>query len=489
MIDEDYEFPQTSFDILRKKVGLFLGPAFFLLLYFSPIDLPNPEAKKLLAIFAWIVAWWITEPIPLSATALLSAVLMVFLQVGSVKEIFAPFADPIIFLFMGNFFIARGMQVHDLDKTIAEIATSNKRLGRNPFIMFVSLGFFVSFLSMWLSNSSVTAIFYPIALGLSGYISKEERKKYAPKLLLLVAYSASLGGIGTPVGTPPNLIGISMLKSFANIEIPFLTWMLFAVPIFFLGFFAFVIILKINGELPSKEIKFEARQNKNITRNQKMVLFVFLLTVVLWLLPGFFNFLLGKRSLTAQAIDSSLPEPVVALFGALLLFIIPTAEDGKRKLLNWKEASSIDWGTLILFGGGLSLGSMMFQTKLAQFFGEKWLNLFGKPSLALLTFFSILFAVILTEIVSNTAAANIVIPIIISIAGVSGLSPLQPVLGATIGCSLAFMLPVSTPPNAIVYGSNLVPVIEMFKKGLLLDAIMVVVTFLFIILVLPLLPV
>jgi len=489
MTDEDFELPQTSFDIFRKRAGLILGPAFFILFYFSPIELPNPEAKRLLAIFVWVVVWWICEPIPLSATALLGAVLMVALQVGSVKEIFSPFADPIIFLFMGSFFIARGMQVHGLDTTIAEMATSNKILRRNPFIMFASLGFFVSLLSMWLSNSSVTAIFYPISLGLIGHITKEERRKYAPSLLLLVAYSASLGGIGTPVGTPPNLIGISMLKRFANIEIPFLTWMVFAVPIFLIGFLAFVLILKLKEDLPSKEIKFETIDNKKITRNQKLVLFVFLITVFLWLIPGFLNFLLGEKSIVAKTINSSLPEPAVAIFGALLLFIIPTVEGKKRKLLNWKEASLIDWGTLILFGGGLSLGSMMFETKLAQYFGEKWLNLFGKTSITLLTFLSILFAVILTEVVSNTAAANIIIPVIISIAGASHISPLRPVIGATIGCSLAFMLPVSTPPNAIVYGSNLVPISEMIKKGLLLDAIMITVTFLFLILVFPLLPV
>lgn len=186
-------------------------------------------------------------------------------------------------------------------------------------------------------------------------------------------------------------------------------------------------------------------------------------------------------------INISFSEPAVALLGATLLFIIPAKNCEKRSLLKWKEAASIDWGTLILFGGGLSLRTMMFETKLAQYFGEQWLNFFGKPNLFVLTLLSIVFAVILTEIVSNTAAANITIPIIISIASASSVSPVPPVLGATIGCSLAFMLTVSTPPNAIVYGSNLVPITEMIKKGFLLDIIMIFVTFCFLIFVFPIL--
>ncbi len=482
MIREEFELPQTTFDNFRKRTGLILGPALFLLFLLLPISLLGMEARRLLAIFFWVVVWWITEPVPLSVTALLGAVLMVLLQVGSPKEVFSPFADPIIFLFMGSFFLAKGMSVHRLDLTIAELTTSSKKLRGNPFLLLIIFGFIIAIFSMWLSNSSAAAIFYPISLGLISNMSREEKRKYAPAILLIVAYSASLGGIGTPIGTPPNLIALTMLKKFTGVEISFFNWMLFAVPLFIIGYFFFIFAIKFTGNLPSKVIHLEKSSTLSFTPDQKLVLMVFLFTVFLWLLPGLLNLFPHSNF---KIIKTSLNESVVALIGGLLLFLIPSREDRRKKLLSWKDASAIDWGTLILFGGGLSLGTMMFETKLAHYFGEKWLTVFGKPSLLFFTFLSIIFSVLLTEVVSNTAAANIIIPVIISVASASQISPVPPVVGATIGCSLAFMLPVSTPPNAIVYGSNLIPITEMIKKGILLDIIMILLTFLFVIFFLP----
>jgi len=478
-----------GFEALRRRIGLFLGPALALAILFSPLDLPGAESKRLLAIFALVVAWWITEPVPLPVTAIAGAVLAVLFRVGEVKKVFAPFADPIIYLFLGSFLIARAMQVHRLDSRIAAIFLSKKSLRGNPLLLFVFLGLLCALLSMWLSNSAVTAIFYPIALGLLSTCGTEQKRRYAPAVLLLVAYSSSLGGIGTPVGTPPNLIGIAMLQRLGGVTISFFEWMIIATPIFLAGFALFALLLKLAGRLPSAGDEVgEGRLSAGepLTADQKKCLGVFIGTVILWIVPGISVFMLDEGSSLRKLLSSSIPESVAALIGGIALFFIPSKNNGSGRLLDWSDGCDIDWGTLILFGGGLSLGTLMFDTKLAQFLGEKWLFAFGNPTVWAFTLASIVAGVVTTEFMSNTAAATIIIPVIISVAQAGGISPLPPVMGATIGCSMAFMLPVSTPPNAIVYGSGLVPIKEMIKAGILLDVLMIVITALALRLLLPL---
>jgi sodium-dependent dicarboxylate transporter 2/3/5 len=478
---EELEFEESGIGTLRGKIGLILGPLLFIFILLSPISFPNGEAKRVFAIFLWIIVWWICEPIPLSATALLGPILASIFQVMEIREIFSPFADSIIFLFMGSFFIAKGLQVSGVDKRISRVFLSNRTLSRNPFLLFLSMSLLCSFLSMWLSNSAVTAIFYPIALAVLKPFPPAIRKKLSPALLLMIAYSASLGGIGTPVGTPPNLIGIAMLEKFANIKLSFFEWMIFAFPLYILGFIIFAFYLKISIKFPNvMEVDSSNDSNQPFTKDQVRAILIFCLTVVLWIFPGIVFFITSNPH-TKKIVSTTFNESVVAMFGGILFFLIPSGSNSKRTLLSWKDTETIDWGTLILFGGGLSMGNLIFKTGLAKFFGENFLNLFGKPSPMLFTFLSIVVSVALTEFVSNTAAANIVIPIIISIASSANVPILPPVLGATIACSLAFMLPVSTPPNAIVYGSKMITIPEMIRRGITLDVIMIFLIFAFLV--------
>lgn len=477
---EDLDYLEVESGAFRKKVGLYLGPTLFLICIFLPFSFPSLEAKRLFGVFIWVVVWWVCEVIPLPVTAIMGSTLCAILRIGDLKEIFSPYADPIIFLFLGSFFIAKGISVNKVDEIIARNIVSNKFFSKTPFMLFISLSASCSFLSMWLSNSAVTAIFYPIALAILKSFPKQERNRLAPSLLLIVAYSASLGGIGTIVGTPPNLIGIAMLNKFCNVKVSFLEWMIFAVPLYITGLIIFLFYLKISIKMP-KSINFEIeiKKGEKLHKDQYKSLLIFAIVVLLWIIPGILSFLIKDEGIKKN-IFSILNESTVALIGATLFFLINQSDEPKRKLLEWNDAKSIDWGTLILFGGGMSLGSMVFKTGLAKFFGENFLKIFGKPPEWLFILLSIVIAVMLTESVSNTASANIIIPIIISISKVLNFSPLLAVLGSTIACSLAFMLPVSTPPNAIVYGSKIIPITEMVKKGFILDLIMIVLTFFFV---------
>lgn len=486
-MQEEEPLFENRFDLYRKRIGLLLGPVLGIVVYLLPLDLPCGEARRLLALFVCVVVWWVTEPIPLAVTALFAAVSAVALQIADIKKVLAPFSDPIIFLFMGSFFLARAMHVHGLDKQIAATFLSNRHLRRSPLLLVAFLGALCAALSMWLSNSACTAMFYPIALGVLGSLGPGLEKKLGPAVLLLIAYSASLGGLGTPVGTPPNLIGIAMLERFASIKISFLQWMSIGIPVFVAGYLAVLLLLKFFYPLKlDPENRVGSSDGKTpFTGPQKRCLAVFGITVVLWLLPGFAAVFLGEDSVINSFMATSMPEAIAAMTGAILLFFVPTSGGKSEKLLSWESAVKIDWGTIILFGGGISLGSMIFETKLAQSLGESWLSAFGKPGLWEFTLVSIVMAVLLSEFSSNTASANILIPVIISVAQSAGISPVPPAIGATIACSMGFMLPVSTPPNAIVYGSGLIPMREMVRAGICVDLIMIVLIFVLLRVLLP----
>ena len=341
---EGLEREKGGFEASRRRIGLFLGPAMAIAILFAPLGLPNAESKSLLAIFALVVAWWITEPVPLPVTAIAGAVLAVLFRVGDVKKVFAPFADPIIYLFLGSFFIAKAMQVHRLDSRIATIFLSKKSLRANPLLLFVFLGMLCALLSMWLSNSAVTAIFYPIALGLLSTCGTEKKRRYAPAVLLLVAYSASLGGIGTPVGTPPNLIGIAMLQRLGGVRISFFEWMVIAVPVFLAGFAVFALLLKLAGRLPSAgdAVGDDRLSGEPLTADQKKCLCVFIGTVILWIVPGICVFMLDEGSALRKLLSSSIPESVAALLGGLALFFLPSKNTRSGRLLDWSDGCEID---------------------------------------------------------------------------------------------------------------------------------------------------
>jgi sodium-dependent dicarboxylate transporter 2/3/5 len=464
----------------------------------------TPKAQMLAAIIGWVVTWWVTEPIPIPVTALLGAMLCIPFGVSPARNVFAPFSDPIIYLFLGSFILAEAMAVHGLDKRFAYGIMSMQWVGNSAVRILLAYGAITAAISAWMSNTATTAMMFPIGLGIivamADMMAKQAGKeidpyrlRYGTGMMLMAAYASSVGGIATPVGTPPNLIAIGMIEKLVKVKIPFFQWMVFAVPIMIVMYVVLFYLMKyihkpemthVEG---SRDYVLEQQQTLGPwSRGQKNALFAFLLTVVLWVIPGFLALFFGTDAPVSKAYNNVMPEAAAALIGAVLLFALPVDWSKREFTISWKQASKIDWGTLLLFGGGLSLGNLMFETKLAEAVGKGILDFSGATSLWGITFISILIAVLITEVTSNTAAANMVVPVVISLAVAAKVSPIPPAIGAALGASLAFMLPVSTPPNAIVYGSGMVPVTKMITTGVYFDAISIVVIWLGLRLLLPL---
>jgi sodium-dependent dicarboxylate transporter 2/3/5 len=484
---------ELRFEKRRRTVGLVLGPLAFLALMIVPPAGLAPSAARLTAVLAWVLIWWITEAVPIPITALLGPGLGVACGVGGAGEMFAPFGDPIIFLFLGSFVIAEAMFATGLDRRMAYGILSRRWVGSSATRILVAVTAITAGLSMWLSNTATAAMMYPIGmsilLAMSRLLERARgekvdltRLKYGTALMLVIAYAASIGGIGTPVGTPPNLIALGQLETLAHIRISFFQWMLLGVPVMLVmvavlvGYMRWALPPEVNVISGSREyITTERAALGPLTVGERNVLLAFGLTVALWVLPGVLALFAGSGSALAKTIQVSLPEGVVALFGAGLLFILPVSWKERRFTMTWNQAVRIDWGTLMLFGGGLSLGAAMFRTGLAAAVGHGLVELTGARSLAALTYLFTFVAIVLTETTSNTAAATMVCPLAIAAAQAAGVSPVPPTVAAALGASMAFMLPVSTPPNAIVYGSGCVPITAMLRHGALLDLVSFVV--------------
>ncbi len=468
--------------------GFALGPAAALIVWNIPLDV-SASAHALAAILAWVVIFWITEPIPIPATALLAPVAAVAFGVGGAKEVFAPFAHPIIFLFIGSFLIAEAMIVHGLDRRIAYWVLTRRVIGESPGRILLAVGLLSAGLSLWVSNTATTAMMLPIATGMLGALASARRNtqdgpasptawRYSTALMLMVAYAASVGGLGTVIGTPPNLIGKGLIADRLGVDIGFVAWMQFGVPIVVVTFAAlFVLLYALHppdlGSLTGAA-DFLARQRAALGamgRGERNAAVAFGTAVALWLAPGGIALIWGADSALAGWYDRHIPEAAVALIGAGLLFVLPVDWPARRFTLSWEEAERIDWGTILLFGGGLALGEMMFQTGLSEAIGRGASQALGADSLWTLTAFAIALGIVLSELTSNTASATMVIPVVIAIAQGAGVSALPPALGACLGASFGFMLPISTPPNAIVYGSGLIPIERMIRAGILLDVV------------------
>jgi sodium-dependent dicarboxylate transporter 2/3/5 len=404
--------------------------------------------------------------------------------VAPVRTTFAPFADPIIFLFIGSFMLAEAMFVHGLDRRIAFTALASRVVhGHGAARILIVYGGVCAGLSMWLSNTATAAMMYPIGLSVATQLTggpgkSDEGRRFATVIMLVTAFSASIGGLGTPIGTPPNLIGLAMLDRLAGYRITFTQWMAFAVPLMALQM-AFMFVYFNLGPLRGIRLaaanrdllREELRRLGPVSPAQRNVMVAFGITVILWVVPGFFAIAGGSESSFARAYNVHVPESMAALAGATLLFVLPVNWRTRRFTLTWDEAVRIDWGVILLFGGGLAMGELAFSTGLAPALGKAlmgWIP--GHGGLSLVIVFTIV-SILATEVTSNTAAANIVVPIAIASASASGVNPVGPALGATLGASLAFMLPVSTPPNAIVYSSGHVPITSMIRHGVVLDMI------------------
>jgi sodium-dependent dicarboxylate transporter 2/3/5 len=466
-------------DFYRKKIGFFSGIFIFALILYipRPADL-SPEALKVGAVASLMAIWWLTEAIPIPATALLPLALFPLLGISSSKAASAPYANHLIFLFIGGFFIAIAMEKWNLHKRIALQIINLVGTSPNRII----LGFMVStaFLSMWISNTATAMMMVPVGMAIikqsTDIIEQDKSTKidttpgnfnFGTALMLSIAFSASIGGAATIIGTPPNTILVGLIESMYHKQIAFFDWMMIGVPLAAMMLFITWIYLTRFAlkpeisELPGghETIKSELKKLGRITMTESKILFVFLLVAISWITRGFI-----------QSSNHMVHDSTIAIIGALLLFIIPVDFKEGIFILDWKAAKKVPWDIIILFGGGLSLAEGFIQSGLAKWIGSQLTVLQGSNYI-LLIIIVVIVAMLLTEVTSNTATSAMLIPVMGSIALGMTIHPYGPMIAVCIASSYAFMLPVATPPNAVVFGSKYVTIRTMARVGIILDII------------------
>lgn len=481
-------------DFSRKQVvGLILGPLLFLIIYFLiPFEDLPATAKGVLAGTAWIATWWITEAIPIPVTSLLPIIIFPFAADIPVAEVTPNYGNNIIFLFLGGFIIALALERWNLHKRIAItiidfIGTSPKRL---------MLGFMLAtgVLSMWISNTATAMMMVPIGTAIIYQLShlidespvenaKEQAERFSKGLMIAIAFSASIGGLGTIIGTPPNTILAGQLREIFDIDLSFAGWMAFGVPLslvllsiawFYLVTFAFPLKLK---KIPGgKEvIDGEKKALGKISADEKMVLTVFTLTALAWILRSF---------VLQEYVNPNINDAMIAITGAVVLFMIPSFKYQGVKLMNWDTAKNVPWGILILFGGGLAIAGGFTATGLDTWIGGQLTVLAGVQFILIVLAVTTL-VIFLTEITSNTASATMLMPIMAAFAVAIDVHPFAMMIPAAVAASCAFMLPVATPPNAVVFGSGYLRMGDMVKAGIWMNLISVIVVVTFVMLLLP----
>jgi sodium-dependent dicarboxylate transporter 2/3/5 len=491
---------EERFERLRQTVGLVLGPIAFLIVYFAPLALESNQ-QTLAAILAFTIVYWLSEAIPIPVTALLALALCVLFSVVQPPEgdttgdvVFGAFASPTIFLFIGAFIIARAMMTSGLDRRFALRVLSLPGVGQSTYRIVVAFGFIAAALSSVISNTTTAAMLLPIGLGMldalgdlvvdqSETTRDASRLRFGTALMLMISYGAGVGGLLTPIGTPPNLIGIGFIEQATGATITFFDWVLMAAPIVLVMFVALCVILlllnkpevrRISGA--TEYITEQRGELGSLSRGERNTLVVFGVAVTLWILPGLFALFLGDESAIYTTTLNRLDEGTVAILAATLLFLLPINWPERRFTLNWNDAAGIDWGTIILFGCGIAIGTLMGETGLAETLGTGIADTLGFTSLIAISAVSALIAILISETTSNTASATIVVPIVIPIAQAAGVEPMIPALAAVFGASFGFMMPVSTPQNAVVYGSGVIPITKMVRSGIVFDVIGLAIT-------------
>ena len=469
---------------LLQRIGFFLGPlaAIIVFLFFVP-DPGHLEIGFTAGIALFMAIWWITEAVPLAITALLPVILFPSFGIMNGREVSGLYFNHVIFLFIGGFMVAMAMQKWDLHKRIALMILI--LFGARPRRILLGFMLATAFLSMWISNTATAMMMVPIALSLiinlESTLGKKKVRKYSIGLLLGIAYSASIGGISTLVGTPPNLSFARILTiTFPDVpEISFASWFFFAFPIsitFLIVVWGFLSVFFCRVKFTIKGIGFrdQLRALGKMGYEEKVVLFVFSALVLLWLTRAdihIANFTLpGWSGLFPKA--EFINDGTVAIAMAVILFLIPDRKNSR--VLDWKTASRLPWGIVLLFGGGFALASGFLESGLSRWFGEQLSGLESFSPTFLIGSICLMIT-FLTELTSNTATAEMILPILGALGTAIGKNPLLLMVPATLASSFAFMMPVATPPNAILFGTGRIRILDMARVGFFLNILGVIV--------------
>ena len=460
---------------VRQITGLALGPVWILVALIVPAPGGlSTDAWMTAGIALLMVSWWISEALPIAATSLLPLVLFPLLGGGTMQEAAAPFANPLIFLFMGGFLIATAMTRWNLHKRIALHVI--RRVGTSPQALIMGFMLATAFLSMWVSNTATAVMMLPVALSVVALAdpgaadpksAAPSQQRFALVLLLCVAYGANIGGMGTLIGTPPNAFMAAFFESEFGYTITFARWLLVGLPVVALGLpLTYLVLTKVvfpfeTGQIAGGRALIESELKKlgPPSRGECLVAFVFVITALLWI----------TRPLIAAALPG-LTDAGIAMMGGLVLFVLPVNLRRGEFAHTWKAANELPWGTLLLFGGGLSLAAAMTRTGLSAWIGDSlgFVDLFPVLLIILVVTAVIIF---LTELTSNIATTATFLPLLAALAIGTGESPMLLAIPAVLAASCAFMLPVATPPNAIIYSSDRVTVPQMARAGIVLNVL------------------
>jgi sodium-dependent dicarboxylate transporter 2/3/5 len=470
-----------------KTIGLFLGPALFIFIrYFLNFEGLSDQGNAILASTCWVATWWITEAIPIAVTSLMPIILFPLTEALSLQDTSSSYGHKYIFLYLGGFILALAIEKWNLHKRIALNIIA--LVGTD--VRKIILGFMLStaFLSMWISNTATAVMMLPIGLAIIKQMKdlkdtpEDENIIFGKALLLSIAFSASIGGMATLIGTPPNLVLAGIIQEFYKIEISFMEWLIFGLPIsvilllvswWYLTRYAFS-FKEIAFTKGKEEITKQLKNLGKITSEERLVLGVFLITGIAWITRGFL----------LNSFVPGLDDSIIAIMAAVLLFLLHSRSKKGEKLMTWEDAVKLPWGILLLFGGGLAIATGFQESGLASWIAEMLTQLNG-VSIILILIVVVGAVNFLTEITSNLATIAMLLPILAPTSEILDIHPFLLMTGATLAASCAFMLPVATPPNAVVFGANYLKISDMARVGFLMNLISIVVIILMVYYVLP----
>lgn len=468
-----------------KQIGFFIGPLLFVIILVTvPNDFISPDAYKVLAVGVWMITWWISEAAPVAISALLPLILFPALGVMNISASTAPYANPSVFLFMGGFMIALALEKYRLHERFAINLIRLTGTSGNGIILGFTLS--TGIISMWISNTATALMMLPIATSVitllrkpsseaGAHISKGEHY-FALGLMLSIGYAASIGGMATKIGTPPNVVFDGFVKQFYQHDITFGKWMMIGLPVAALitaSTYLLITRILFPNRLPKIEgsdglIRTRLAELGNIKKEEKLVLVVFSITSFLWIFQGLLN---------TFADSDVFNDTNIAMFGGLLMFTVPTKLSENKFLLTWEDTKRLPWGILILFGGGICLAKGMEVTEIIKSIGDYISMQRHLPFWALLIIL-ITITVVLTEFMSNVALVTIFVPVVFAIAEGLNINPILLALPVTFAASCAFMFPISTPPNAIVFASGHIKMKDMMRAGMLLNVASIIIIWL-----------